>query len=114
MAIPNYTYLKLKIPSPKGVITIEGSFEQAYYYKQDCITQAAMLITPYAPDIPGHDAGRVSAEEVAKTAWCSTDRASARQSRPLGQWWLDAGPSIQALGSPEGVDPIEVTSNLSL
>jgi hypothetical protein len=33
MAVPNYTYLKLKMPNPKGVITIEGSFEQAYYYK---------------------------------------------------------------------------------
>ena len=31
MVIPNYTYLKLKMPSPKGVITIESSFEQAYY-----------------------------------------------------------------------------------
>ena len=30
MAIPNYTYLNLKMPVPKGVITIEGSFEQAY------------------------------------------------------------------------------------
>ncbi|XP_066341510.1 uncharacterized protein [Miscanthus floridulus] len=27
IAIPNYTYLKLKMPVPKGVITIEGSFE---------------------------------------------------------------------------------------
>jgi hypothetical protein len=31
MAVPNYTYLKLKMPGPKGVITVEGSFEQAYY-----------------------------------------------------------------------------------
>ena len=31
MAIPNYTYLKLKMPSPKGVINVKGSFEQAYY-----------------------------------------------------------------------------------
>jgi len=29
MVVPNYTYLKLKMPSPKGVITVEGSFEQA-------------------------------------------------------------------------------------
>ncbi|XP_066395969.1 uncharacterized protein [Miscanthus floridulus] len=35
MAIPNYTYLKIKMPGLKGVITIEGSFEQAYYYEQD-------------------------------------------------------------------------------
>jgi hypothetical protein len=30
MAVPNYTYLKLKMPNPKGVITVKGSFEQAY------------------------------------------------------------------------------------
>jgi hypothetical protein len=50
MAIPNYTYQKLKMPSLKGVITIEGSFEQAYYYEQDYVAQAVMLISPYAPD----------------------------------------------------------------
>ena len=31
MAAPNYTYLKLKMSGPKGVITIEDSFEHAYY-----------------------------------------------------------------------------------
>ena len=30
MAMPNYTYLKLKLPGSNGVITISGSFEQAY------------------------------------------------------------------------------------
>ena len=30
MAIPNYTYLKLKMPGPKGVITVGSSFERAY------------------------------------------------------------------------------------
>ena len=26
MAIPHYAYLKLKVPGPKGVITIDGNF----------------------------------------------------------------------------------------
>jgi hypothetical protein len=26
MAVPHYTYLALKIPGPKGVITVKGSF----------------------------------------------------------------------------------------
>ena len=26
MAVPHYAYLKLKMPGPKGVITISGSF----------------------------------------------------------------------------------------
>jgi hypothetical protein len=28
--VPNYTYLKLKLSGPNGVITVSGSFEQAY------------------------------------------------------------------------------------
>ena len=44
MAVPNYTYLKLKLPGPNGAITVSGSFEQAYvssreYY--DLATTAA-------------------------------------------------------------------------
>jgi hypothetical protein len=27
MAVPHYAYLRLKIPGPKGVITVKGSFE---------------------------------------------------------------------------------------
>ena len=30
MAVPNYTYLKLKMPSPHGVITVGTSFQMAY------------------------------------------------------------------------------------
>ncbi|XP_039827250.1 uncharacterized protein LOC120688975 [Panicum virgatum] len=28
--VPNYTYLKLKLPGPNRVVTVSGSFEQAY------------------------------------------------------------------------------------
>ncbi|XP_066361165.1 uncharacterized protein [Miscanthus floridulus] len=48
MAVPNYTYLELKMPDPKGVITVEGSFKQAYYYEQDYVAQVTTLIAPYA------------------------------------------------------------------
>ena len=68
MAVPNYTYLKLKMPSLKGVIIVEGSFKQAYYSEQDCITQAVVLVAPCAPDGPSRDVGRVPAEEATKTA----------------------------------------------
>ena len=30
MAVPNYTCLKLKLSGPNGIITVSGSFEQAY------------------------------------------------------------------------------------
>jgi len=37
MAIPNYTYLKLKMPGPKGVITVSSSYEHAYECDVECI-----------------------------------------------------------------------------
>ena len=40
MAIPNYTYLKLKMPSPKCVITVGSSFEHAYECDVECVEHA--------------------------------------------------------------------------
>ena len=37
MAVPNYTYLKLKMPGPNGVITVESTYEHAY----DCDINAS-------------------------------------------------------------------------
>jgi len=37
MAIPNYTYLKLKKPGPKGVITVSTSYEHAYECDVECV-----------------------------------------------------------------------------
>ncbi|XP_066354559.1 uncharacterized protein [Miscanthus floridulus] len=44
MAVPNYTYLKLKMPSPNGVITIEFTYEQAYDCDVECIEYAEALV----------------------------------------------------------------------
>ena len=65
---PNYTYLKLKMPSPKAVITVEGGFEQAYYCEQDCVAQAATLVAPCALDGSGHDVEGAPVEEATKAA----------------------------------------------
>jgi hypothetical protein len=43
MAIPNYTYLKLKMPGPCEVITIGGDLQQAHLYEwenYDIVTAA--------------------------------------------------------------------------
>jgi len=37
MAISNYTYLKLKMLGPKGVIPISSSYEHAYECDVECI-----------------------------------------------------------------------------
>ena len=37
MAVPNYTYLKMKMPGPKGVITVGPLFEHAYECDVECV-----------------------------------------------------------------------------
>jgi len=43
MAVPNYTYLKLKMPGPSGIITIESTYEHAYDCDIECIEYAEAL-----------------------------------------------------------------------
>ena len=45
MAIPNYTYLKLKMPGPCGVITIGASFQRAYECEVECYEHATEIVT---------------------------------------------------------------------
>jgi hypothetical protein len=44
MVVPNYTYLKLKMPGPNGVITVESTYEHAYDYDVECIEYAEAII----------------------------------------------------------------------
>ena len=44
MAIPNYTYLKLKMLGPCGVITIGTSFQRAYECEVKCCEHATTII----------------------------------------------------------------------
>ncbi|XP_066347576.1 uncharacterized protein [Miscanthus floridulus] len=44
MAVPNYTYLKLKMLGPNGVIKIESSYEHAYDCDVQCIEYAEALV----------------------------------------------------------------------
>ncbi|XP_066385360.1 uncharacterized protein [Miscanthus floridulus] len=44
MAVPNYTYLKLKMPGPNGVITIDSTYDHAYDCNVECIEYAEALV----------------------------------------------------------------------
>ena len=44
MAVPNYTYLKLKMPGPRGVITISTFFQCAYECEVECCGHASIVI----------------------------------------------------------------------
>ena len=44
MTIPNYTYLKLKILGPGGVITVSTSFQRAYECEVECRDHATIIV----------------------------------------------------------------------
>jgi hypothetical protein len=43
MAVPNYTYFKMKMPGPKGVITVGSSIEHAFNCDVECVERTEAL-----------------------------------------------------------------------
>jgi hypothetical protein len=43
MAVPNYTYLKLKMPGPKGTITVGSTYRHAYECDMECVEYAEAI-----------------------------------------------------------------------
>jgi hypothetical protein len=44
MAFPNYTYLKLKMPGPNGVITVGSTYRHAYECDVECVEYTEALV----------------------------------------------------------------------
>jgi hypothetical protein len=44
MAVPNYTYLKLKIPGPRGIITTGCTYQRAYECNAECFQFAEATV----------------------------------------------------------------------
>jgi hypothetical protein len=72
MVVPNYTYLKLKMPGPKGIITVGSTYCHAYECDVECVEYAEALIADLdslskeAPD-PKRHAGNFEPAEVVKS-----------------------------------------------
>jgi hypothetical protein len=43
MVVPNYTYLKLKIPGPNGTITVGSTYRHAYECDMECVEYAEAI-----------------------------------------------------------------------
>jgi hypothetical protein len=78
MAVPNYTYLKLKMPGPKGIITIGSTYRHAYECDVECVECAEAIaesealiadldcLSKEAPDAKRH-AGNFEPVEAVKS-----------------------------------------------
>jgi hypothetical protein len=72
MAVPNYTYLKLKMPGPNRVITVGSTYRHAYECDVECVEYAEALIADLenlskeVPDAKRH-AGNFEPAETVKS-----------------------------------------------
>jgi hypothetical protein len=78
MAVPNYTYLKLKMSGPKGVITVGPTYRHTYECDVECVEYAEALaesealiadlesLSKEAPDMKRH-AGNFEPAETVKS-----------------------------------------------
>jgi hypothetical protein len=74
IAVPNYTYLKLKMPGPKGVITIDTKFQYTYecdaecFHFADCLIRSSVLTAEPVLEV-------LDILETSKRATCSFEPA---------------------------------------
>jgi hypothetical protein len=70
MAVPNYTYLKLKMSGPNGVITVGSTYRHVYECDVECVEYAEALIADLeclskeVPDAKRHTGNFEPAEAV--------------------------------------------------
>jgi hypothetical protein len=48
MAVPNYTYLKMKMLGPKGVISVGSSIEHAFDCDVECVEHVEVLCSNHS------------------------------------------------------------------
>jgi rhamnose utilization protein RhaD (predicted bifunctional aldolase and dehydrogenase) len=86
MVVPNYTYLKLKMPGPKGIITIGSTYRHAYKCDVECVEYAEALIADLgclskeAPDAKRH-AGNFEPAKAVKTVALDPSNDACKQIR---------------------------------
>jgi hypothetical protein len=86
MVVPNYTYLKLKMPSPNGVITVGSTYRLAYECDVKCVEYAEALIADLeclskeVPDAKRH-AGNFEPAEAVKSVPLDPNNDACKQVR---------------------------------
>jgi hypothetical protein len=91
MVVPNYTYLKLKMPGPNGTITIGSTYRHAYECNVECVEYAEAIaesealiadldcLSKEAPDAKRH-AGNFEPAEAVKSVPLDLATMPARKS----------------------------------
>jgi hypothetical protein len=105
MAVPNYTYLKLKMPGPNGVITVGSTYRHAYECDMECVEYAEALaesealiadlesLSKEVPDAKRH-AGNFEPAEAVKSVPLDPSNDSSKQVAEVFAWSPSDMPGI--------------------
>jgi hypothetical protein len=92
MVVPNYTYLKLKMPGPNRVITVGSTYRHAYECDMECVDYVETLaesealiadlecLSKEVPDVKRH-AGNFEPAEAVKSVPLDPSNDACRQVR---------------------------------
>jgi hypothetical protein len=86
MVVPNYTYLKLKMSGPNGVITVGPTYKHAFECDVECVEYAEALIADLeslskeVPDVKRH-AGNFEPAETVKSVPLDPSSDASKQVR---------------------------------
>jgi hypothetical protein len=86
MAVPNYTYLKLKMSGPNGVITVGPTYRHEFECDVECVEYAEALIADLeslskeVPDVK-HHAGNFEPAETVKSVPIDPSSDASKQIR---------------------------------
>jgi hypothetical protein len=100
MAVPNYTYLKMKMSGPNGVITVGSSIEHAFDCDVECIEHVEALVLDEALVTTLE---KMVNEDLDSTTWHAGNFEAAEQTKEVP---LDpAAPEGKALRVSSTLDP---------
>jgi hypothetical protein len=72
MVVPNYTYLKLKMSRPRGIITASASIKTAYTCERANCEHASTMVDlqePVSKDHDGEAGASTNATDITKRVW---------------------------------------------
>ena len=82
MAIPNYTYLKLKMPGPNGVITVSSAFSHAFACDREHYKLATTVVN--SSELPRLEESSTPAVPDCNKPTSSTDFRPLKETKAVG------------------------------
>jgi hypothetical protein len=116
MAVPNYTYLKMKMSEPNGVITMGSSIEHAFDCNVECVEHAGALALDEALVANMEKMVNKDLDSAAKHAGSFEAAEQTKEVLSYGPPWAHylGGYQDRLLGGPLGLPGLRYTASVGV